>query len=376
MMKRGQILASILILMVLALVALVYSGNVAVSDLKTSGSLSKSAQAFEAAEAGLQAAIALVNARKDAYVKDAIDNATLSPSPDGWIDPNSITQQTTGDGSTFSPTSGTYSTWAASVSNVSGGDFTRLLISSRGCSDGCSPCNSSCKSTAIVSQIMGLLPLFPGNPDASLVAKGTASLSGNMTVDCMAANPHVCIHSGSTVSLQKPDMVNPAGSIIQNDAALALTTPEALFRQFFGTSQDAVKAAANIVCSGGSCPASINSPNGDGMLIWVDASSPFTINASVASQIGSPDHPVLMVVYNPGGNNFRLNGNTTLYGVIYVIGGWANSGGGTTSIQGSVITDGDFSGSGTPDPTYNPAVISRVRAMGNYVAAPGGWSDF
>lgn len=375
-MGRGQALASILILLVLLLIALVYSGRIAVSDIRTSGAEAKAVQAFEAAEAGLQAAIGLLNAQQENYVKDDIDNTTASPNPDGWMDPNTITQQTTGDSSVFSFTSGTYSTWSASLSNIVNGDFSRLLITSRGCSDGCSPCDSSCKSTAVVSQVMGLRPLFPGHPDATLVAAGTVDLSGSVTVACQAATPHTCIHSGGITTLQKADMVDPLGSVIQNDAALAAMTPESLFEQFFGANSASVQGSANITCSNGTCPVSIDSPNGDGTLIWIDASSPFTINASLASQIGSPGNPVLMVVYNPGGNNFKLNGNTTFYGVIYVMGGWNNSGGGTTNIQGAVITDGNFSGSGTPDPTYNPGVIDHVRNRGVYLPAPGGWSDF
>ncbi len=375
-MAKGQALASILMLLMLILIALVYSGHVSVSDMRVSAGNAKQAEAFEAAEAGLQATIGLLGTRRKDYVKDDVDNVTLAETPDGWIDPNAVTQQTTGDGSTFSPASGSYSTWSASVMNIDSGSFSKLVISSRGCSDGCSPCNSSCKSTALVSQVMGLRSLFSGNPDAPVVATGTVDLSGNVTVTCQAATPHVCIHSGGPVTLQKPEMVDPQGSVIQNDGALAAMSPADLFRQYFGANPVSVKANADIICSNGSCPISIQSPNGDGSLIWIDASTPFTINASVAAQIGSPEKPVLIVVDNPGGNNFKLNGNTVVYGVIYVMGGWSNSGGGTTSIRGGVITDGNFSGSGTPDPTYNPVVIDHVREMGIYVIAPGGWSDF
>ena len=52
-------------------------------------------------------------------------------------------------------------------------------------------------------------------------------------------------------------------------------------------------------------------------------------------------------------------------------------GGGTATIYGSAIVEGDFNGQGTPNVVYDSDVLSNLQQnLGQYARIPGSWHDF
>jgi hypothetical protein len=94
-----------------------------------------------------------------------------------------------------------------------------------------------------------------------------------------------------------------------------------------------------------------------------------TINSNVV--IGSPEQPVILIV----DGDFKFNGNATLYGVVYVIGDWNNTGGGNAAIYGAAIVEGDMSSTGTPELSFDTS-LENLNNLTTLVKVPGSWRDF
>ncbi len=94
-----------------------------------------------------------------------------------------------------------------------------------------------------------------------------------------------------------------------------------------------------------------------------------TINSNAV--IGSPEKPVILIVEG----NLKFNGNATLYGVLYVIGNWSNSGGGSAAVNGAVIVEGNMSSTGTPALNFSKNLIN-LNSLTSLVKVPGTWHDF
>lgn len=94
-----------------------------------------------------------------------------------------------------------------------------------------------------------------------------------------------------------------------------------------------------------------------------------TINSNAV--IGSPQNPVILIV----DGDFKFNGNATLCGVLYVIGNWSNSGGGSASIHGAAIVEGNMSSTGTPALNFSQN-IQNLNTITSLVKVLGTWRDF
>ncbi len=150
-------------------------------------------------------------------------------------------------------------------------------------------------------------------------------------------------------------------------------TSDQFFFSFFGQSKSDVKAqATQISCD--SCNASLGGLTGQ--LIWVNpASAGSTPHVNSNTQIGSVTQPVILIIEG-GADGFKLNGTADIFGIVYVIGDWDNSGGGNASITGAAVAEGHFDGTGTPNPIYDATILNRLNGMGTIARIPGSWKDF
>ena len=73
-----------------------------------------------------------------------------------------------------------------------------------------------------------------------------------------------------------------------------------------------------------------------------------------------------------------MRGTLRVFGVIYSTAiTWDNTGGGAALLQGAAISEGNFTGNGTPDFYYDPNVLTKLRVdQGSFVRVPGSWRDF
>ncbi len=228
-----------------------------------------------------------------------------------------------------------------------------------------------------LQQLMMLVPWIANAPDAALTAKDLVDIGGNVAITNMVTN--IAVHaggaysSGGSASTETTNGTNQAGDVIQNDAAIAGMTSDQYFFSFFGQTKSDIKAqATQISCD--NCNSDLDGLTGQ--MIWVNPATPgSTPQVNSNTVIGSATQPVILIVEG-GASGFSLNGTADIYGIVYVIGDWDNSGGGSATITGAAITEGQFHSTGTPNPTYDDTVLSRLNALGTFARIPGSWKDF
>lgn len=315
--------------------------------------------AFQAAEAGLD------------YAKVHLDNnataikATVNGS--GFVTGYSNASTTN-----VAFTNGT--TYSVTYSNPVASDFTLMQITSTGTADGGS-------ATRTITQQFKLMPYVASAPPAGIVSKGNVTLGGNVSIANTVTGK--TIWSGGNVSLSGSAGTVGAGGVtssrsglnsdvIDNDAGLSSLTNDAFFSGFFGASKATTQANANVTYTNNADTNYSALLNGvTGKTIWINQTGG-EARLSGNATIGSPTAPVVLIVNGP----FKANGTTTIYGMVYVIGTWDNSGGGNLTVDGSIVIEGSMSATGTPDVTYLTNTVSSLNTLGVYVKVPGSWKDF
>lgn len=319
--------------------------------------------AFQAAEAGLEYGIANIYTNKANILSD-LNN-------DGYID--GYTSATT---TNVAFNNGT--TYNVIYSNPVVSNFKTLQVTSTGSAD-----NSA--TTRTVSQLMQIFPLLSSTPPSSIIAKGDVSLGGNLTVANVVSNTvtGTTIWSGGNVALAGSASTEAANGIssdknglnadvVHNDTGLSGLTSDQFFSGFFGSTKAVAQTNTDLVYTNTSDTNLSSTLNGvTGKSIWVNQTGG-TASFSGNATIGSPTNPVVLVINGP----FSANGNTTIYGFVYIIGDWNNGGGGTLAINGGMAVEGRLSSTGTPDVTYSNSIFSNLNQVGEYVKVPGSWRDF
>ena len=184
------------------------------------------------------------------------------------------------------------------------------------------------------------------------------------------------VHAGGNVTynsdsnLQTLPGTPPAASLMPSDNNLANQSGDSFFESFFGMSKEAMKSVANevITCSG-ECNDTVNGKQGQ--VIWVEAGNQaFVLNGNTV--VGSAMAPVVLIINGP----VELRGTVSITGVVYTTADWANGGGGTATIRGVAISEGSFSSTGTPSPTYDSSVLQQLRRnVGTFLPVAGSWCD-
>ena len=221
-------------------------------------------------------------------------------------------------------------------------------------------------------------------PAAPLTARGhiTGQFLGAHHHD--AASGGVALHAGGSVQITAPQLSSVAGgsrsqTVAAMDADLAGLSSDALFSAVWGmgeTRWSAQTSVQHLVCPGGSgshCGGMVQNAiaqRGNRML-WVDGD--VLIDAgSVPLQLGSQEQPVLLVV----------RGQLTLRGAVQVIGSlYANEfqwqqASSNAWLQGAAWSAGTVVTDGAPQFVWDAAVLNRLRwNTGSWAPLAGGWSD-
>jgi PilX N-terminal len=354
----GNVAVGLVLLFASSLITL-YAAKSAIIETKVASNDYQAKLAFEAAEAGVEFGHAYLEANRDLILIDA--------DSDGFINQYTST-------STQNVTLTNNTTYTISYTNINANDFSSVRISAIGTSpDG--------TITRTVTQEYANRPYTLNMPAASLIAKGNVALSGNLDIentinDTTIWSGGATSFTGSastTISTGTGSDRNSTGAdVIQNDGTLASLSSDQFFENFFSSTKTEARKSANILYQNSVSTNYADSLDGVvGKVIWIDQTSgEAQINSNVT--IGSPEQPVLLIV----NGDFHLNGNMTLYGSIYVADNWDNSGGGTATVHGSAIIEGDFSGQGTPNIVYNPTILNRSRdVLGDFAIVAGSWRD-
>jgi Tfp pilus assembly protein PilX len=242
----------------------------------------------------------------------------------------------------------------------------------------------------VLNSLLALSGTASSPPQAALVAKGSvnAAISAyNSTV----GGSGITVQAGGTISGVN-QLVSLAGSsgglssAIANDAAMALPdlsgagailSNDRMFAAVFNLRPDVFKeqpAAFQKTCGSTGCTAS------DVRSIasahpWRPIWLSGGLDVDSTGDIGSPSQPVLLVV---NGDLTFTSPSVTIYGVVYIRttgGQWTTAGAG--QVVGAVVVDGDVVGLGTTSLIFDPGVIALIRwNTGSFVRVPGSWRDF
>lgn len=308
-------------------------------------------------------------------------------------------------------------------------DPSSLEIISRGCTsaDPCDPTqaiSSATDSTAIARVIVKIVPTFPGGgPKAGLISGSTTVISGSLNVvNTDTRTNGITINSGSTVDLATNGVsvvtlpgTPPSASILDNDPSLLQLTNadangELFFMSFLGTgfadyrSSPLTKVINGIGGTAFSASTSPNTCNGGNNCAravshWIDQGyTQFWVNLNATgadstidftngtlpattpnNTIGTESRPIVLATHG----QLSTAGGVTAYGVFYAASATAVddltlSGGGNSTIYGSLITRGDFARTGNG----NITIIPKSKLFGDpgppgglLLPVPGSWRD-
>lgn len=401
---------TVIILIMMTMVAFFASRNV-LFERKTATNQYRSTKAIEASEAGVEWAIANLNSLRK------IDNACQTSAiaadrslRDKYLDPDAngsyveafsnampVCTLINGAWSCGCPNQGTVAavavcnspagcpTFRLSFANIAS-DATLVRVTSVGCTNSQRPCvpgaADAADGTATVNQVIKILSALSTTPAAALTAKVNVNFGSN-AITATNTDPGtngITINAGGNITgfINDRTIVSlpgtpPSASLVGNDMSLSTLSDDQMFQSFMGVTKAQFREATtttNVNCSG-VCNSEISTAINDGArAIWVEGDMTLNANATY----GSPERPVMLVV----NGNVHVQGTITVYGFLYCQNGlWDNTGGGTAQVIGAAVAEGSFTATGTPNPTYDPNVLRRLReTTGQFAKVPGGWRDF
>ncbi len=415
--QRGAaaLIVVVVLFFILALVT-AYAGRNLIFEQRTSINNQRATQAFEIAEAGVEAAIALLGGgRVDAACQPTTTTTeasfrqrhltvdptsgmymliggqgALRPScmllPGTTLLPGSTSCSCPAAGApTFIEPVGLAPTFQLQFQPVNQPGLIRLI--SRGCSSIGTQCyaasaKGASDAVAEVSLLLGLNSALAAPPLAAITARGTVDLNGEAVT---VSNPDlptqgITIHAGWEVEEPTNARIysvpgTPGGeSIRKRDPKLFELDADGMFRRVFGMDRAAYRtqpAVVPVTCSG-SCDAAIAAAvsANPGRIVWVQGPA---VIGSTLEPLGTVTDPVMLVVEG----NLTVSANLQLFGVLYLRSNVWNTTAGSTRIHGAVIAEGNLSITGTPTINYDPNILRTINlTQGSLVRVPGSWRDF
>ncbi len=183
-------------------------------------------------------------------------------------------------------------------------------------------------------------------PDSNTVPPGPPS-------SCTTSTNYVCLTDKNTTG---PD-------IIADDPTLSNLTSDQMFQNFFGTDFNTYRtsyAAQDITAAQAS---SLDGVQGQSIVINGNTTLP-------NGTIGSRERPVVLVI-----NGNWEGGNPTVHGIVYVRGNVNVAG--NPAVYGAAAVEGTVSGTGSLDVIYDPLASSNAaEKTGRPGLIPGSWRDW
>lgn len=323
-------------------------------------------QAFQASEAGLEVGFAYLKENYQTVLNDTYENDGAG---NGYID--LVVSSTLNDVDNDEET-----TYDIEFTNPTQNDFSVIQITSKGSSD-------SGNVGVNISQQVARTLFSSVTPPASLTTLGSVTLSGNVTLE--NTDNDVNILSGGVVVLSGSASTQASGSIssdkkllgadvLSNQLDYTTLSKDEFFYKLFGASKSNVEARADydfVFDSDSALDSLLSDPKYQGKSIWINQTSG-TAKLSGNTTIGSAEKPVFIVI----NGDFKANGTTEIYGVLYITQDWLNKGGGNLTIHGAVIVEGSISATGAPNIIYESDTIRKSMNIATFSKIPGSWHDF
>lgn len=236
---------------------------------------------------------------------------------------------------------------------------------------------------AAITALLSISGGLSAAPVAALTARGRVDMGG-------AAFTAVNTNANAGLTVQAGGLINTTGMVLQgppgtpgnltafsdpalSSAAPALMTADRMFAAPFNiwpATFQQQPAAVTLDCGIAGCTdveVLDKLATNPGRPIWING------NLIVGgADIGSAASPALLVV----NGNLTFSAAGTVYGLVYIRNPtWITSG--TGRVQGAVIAEGDVAGTGLLTLVFDADVLNRVRyGVGSLVRVPGSWKDF
>lgn len=413
--QRGvaALLVTTLLCFAMILVVAYASRNIVVEE-RVSASQYRAAQAFEAAEAGVEWALSRLNdtARVGPDCRPSGAAAALSSrklwlrfqstagsvSPATWSDAGTAVPlraacvRGEGGWTCSCPSNGApalaepsqSATAPAFVIEFEAGSRPGLVrVVATGCTrlGACSAnAPNSHEATARVESVFALLPSLRAAPAAALTVRGNidagAAALGAHNRD--AASNGLAVLAGGNVAASALRLTAPAGSslagaVASGDATLAALDGDRFFTRFFGMSEAAwaaQPAVSTVACAGDCTAALATAIDAGARLLFVDGDAALAGPAT----FGSPDDPVAIVARGA----ISVTGSLALHGIVHGAAlRWDNAAAPGALVRGAALVAGDYAGNGGPDFAHDGAVLARLQTRaGSFVRVNGSWKDF
>jgi Tfp pilus assembly protein PilX len=399
-------LVVVVVLLAAMAIAIAYTNRHLVMEQKTSANQTRSTIAAEAAEAGLEWTMAMLNKAenigsscatsavagdvrfKAKYLSVNSDTGAITPATASAGGVHAACVWTGSAWSCSCPAAGTAPTLSVTAEGSqpgfaivlqSAGTSGTLRVTAYGCTSTITSNSCTGDGAATASVALGGASGLATPPAAPLTARGSVSI-GNAALGVINGDPSsngITINAGMSIDAEKARITTvpgtpPYASLVGNDPSLRNTTEAQMFATFFGMTKDTYKTLPSVKRI--TCPCTettiSNHYNNGVRQFWLDGN--LAMNANLT--LGSATDPVLIVA----DGNIEMRGDLRVFGVMYSTAiTWDNTGGGSALLQGAAISEGNYTGNGTPDYYYDPRVLTKLRYdQSSFVRVPGSWRDF
>lgn len=235
------------------------------------------------------------------------------------------------------------------------------------------------------------LALYPGvksPPAAAVTARDKINVNGALDItNAETGASGLAIMAGDSVdnkllfALKGPPGMPKADMVLENDPELgaAAFTADRLFASVFGIwpSTHRLQPATVIIdCSATCDSASIRDAAGlnPGRVFIADGD--VTLNGgtlAAGTSIGTPAQPIALVV----NGQLAFSGGAEVYGLVYVNTPTWNTIAGSGLVQGALVAQRRIAGNGDFRVVRDKSILDALRwTTGSFVVPPGGWRDF
>ncbi|MEP6874824.1 MAG: PilX N-terminal domain-containing pilus assembly protein [Burkholderiales bacterium] len=350
--QRGAaaLVVTLMLFLALALASLGLHRHL-IAEQRAAANQARATQAFEAAEAGLEWALAQLNStqRIGADCQPDTDPAATTPT---FRERYLTLDRTTG---TATPTG----RQGSCVRTVNGWS-----------------CSCPASGPVMLAAPVGNEPTpsfnlrFQPTTHAGAVrisADGCTSLAGACAAGS-ASTADATAHAEATLALFAGLRHPPTLALTTRDAASQ--TPDQFFAAFFGIDKPTwqSQSVVALVACGADCGHAIGEAIAAGSVL-IRVEGDLTLTGPLA--LGSAAHPVVIVA--SGGA--RLDGGVTIVGALYATSVTVSGTG--TLVQGAVINEGSYAGPAAPDFRLDADVLAALaHQTGSFARVSGSWRDF
>ncbi len=259
-----------------------------------------------------------------------------------------------------------------------------VQLTSDGCSGSGTPCAADADrradALARMQVTLALVGALRSRPLAPLTAGGNvdagAAAIGLLNADARSAG--WLVHAGGHAALSAARLQTAGGgsaplALADGDRTLATLGAERLFSRYFGLDKASWReqsAVRTLRCRDDCTAAFTEAARSAPQLIWVEGD----LQLAGPLALGTPERPVVLA----SSGSIRFEGAVRIHGVLYGRSlRWDDADAASAGVQGAVIVETDYTGNAAPDLVYDAAVLARLQhASGSFVRLPGSWRDF